>query len=163
MTATSTPVATANSARSFLGMISPLIPIILGIGVLAAKGYRPFDYFELIAAGDLSPLRQSLGWLGVIMFIPVAHRAYRIRRNRGVLAWSDGDRLSFLLSTERIRIADLEDVKVEQGYWSKQLRLTLSDGRVVAVSAPYVEDNSDTLRKQLLGLRPAVDAVHART
>lgn len=79
---------------------------------------------------------------------------YRIRRHKGILASVDASKVSFLFSRQSVRVEDIREAHIEQGYWSKQIVLHLVSGERVSVSAPYISEDRHVLNSRLGIARP---------
>jgi len=119
-------VSEAARSRAASAVVAPILyPVILAIG-LSTSGHSLADYPRLIAAGDLSLVRQSVGWLCVVayavVYVPPALTALGAKP---YIATSK-DWL-ILPSGKRVKVDDILEISLKRGFWQRYLMVQSKD------------------------------------
>lgn len=113
--------AHGDKARAVVALVSPFLLILWGCFVLIQKGYRIFEYFNLVIDGELSWVRQGLGWAALVIWVlRYWPSAYAILTGNPCLINSNG-RFIYLGYNKEIPINDITSVNIRNRLFSKTL------------------------------------------
>jgi hypothetical protein len=134
--------AEADTPRAVLALAVPPAAIACVVIMLVSKGYGVLDYFALLQSGELSWVRQGIGWIAILFWVA------RYYPSAWSAVWEGpclvrGDDAEIILHGERrIRRTEIKAVRLQRGWFRKVAEFETSAGRV-SLPLIFVRRSSD--------------------
>ena len=140
-------IAKAAMLRAAGSIVAPVcVPVIAAVA-LTTSGYSLTDYPDLIASGQLSPIKQVLMLMAlllwVVMFVPPAISTLS---TGFVLGVADGQLIT--ASGEKLGLDKIEAISVSRGLFHQMLRIR-TGGEERTVNVTFAREGVADLRRRL--------------
>lgn len=122
-----TSVIIADKTRAFVAVIFPFaLPFGLALG-LSTSGYSWTEYPSLLASGQLSWVRQGLGWIAMIALIAI-HWPPAITALFAPSLVSTSEELLIGPTGDALTIATIEGIELRRGFFHRYMQIRSASG-----------------------------------